>query len=79
MAKNKMTDLNNHLFLQLERLNDEELNGEKLQEEIHRAKAITCISKEIVSSAKLQLEVVRLISESGEVNQKLPEMLMLNK
>jgi len=74
-----MTDLNNHLFLQLERLNDEELNGEKLQEEIHRAKAITCISKEIVSSAKLQLEVVRLISESGEVNQKLPEMLMLNK
>jgi len=27
----------------------------------------------------LQLEVVRLISESGEVNQKLPEMLMLNK
>jgi hypothetical protein len=79
MAKNKMTDLNNHLFLQLERLNDEELNGEKLQEEIHRAKAITCISKEIVSSAKLQLEVVRLISESGEVNNKLPEMLMLNK
>ncbi len=42
--KNTLTDLNNHLFAQLERLGDEDLDGEKLQQEINRAKAISDIA-----------------------------------
>ncbi|MCP4064676.1 MAG: hypothetical protein GY740_15700 [Gammaproteobacteria bacterium] len=63
--KNKLTDLNNHLFAQLERLNDEELKGDKLQEEIDRSKAITGVSKEVVSNARLVLDAEKHKREYG--------------
>lgn len=42
--KNKLVDLNNHLFEQLERLNDDELTDADLEKEIKRSKAMACIS-----------------------------------
>lgn len=36
MPRNKLTDLNNHLFEQLERLNDGDLEGEELEKEIKK-------------------------------------------
>ncbi|AOY88614.1 hypothetical protein BKP64_10790 [Marinobacter salinus] len=63
--KNKLTDLNDHLFMQLERLNDESLKGEELQEEIERSKAITGVSKEVVSNARLVLDAEKHKREFG--------------
>ncbi|NDL64235.1 hypothetical protein [Acerihabitans arboris] len=54
--KNSLSDLNNHLFAQLERLSEESLAGEKLKEEICRTKAVTAVSKEIIANARLVLD-----------------------
>ncbi len=62
-TRNTLTDLNNHLFEQLERLNDEDLKGEQLQEEIMRAKAVGDMATKIVSNASLVLEAQRMFSD----------------
>ena len=55
MAKNKLSDLNDHLFVALERLNDEDLKPEGIEKEYLRAKAIVGISSQVINSAKLTL------------------------
>lgn len=60
MVRNKSIDLNNHLFEQLERLNDVELKGDDLKEEIERSKAVAGISKSIIENSKLALESEKL-------------------
>ncbi|MCS6175315.1 hypothetical protein ACRN9J_07155 [Shewanella baltica] len=72
--KNKLIDLNNHLFAQLERLSDESLKGEALQDEIHRSKSVTQISTQIVANARLALDAQIAANDMG-VGRKLPEML----
>ena len=47
---NKLSDLNNHLFAEIERLSDEELNEDELKSEIDRARAITSVSKQIIEN-----------------------------
>ncbi|WP_256090380.1 hypothetical protein [Aerococcus urinaeequi] len=60
MVRNKSIDLNNHLFEQLERLNDTDLKGDDLKEEIERSKAVAGISKNIIENSKLALEAEKL-------------------
>lgn len=74
--KNNITDLNNHLFAELERLGDEELSGEVLEREIVRARAISDVSRQIIDSAKVSLEAAKLQAEwGGRQNVDMPPML----
>jgi len=72
-TKNKITDLNDHLFLQLERLGDEELTGDKLCEEIARAKAISSLSSQIIQGSRVIIEAMRVVHEG--LVKKPPRML----
>ena len=73
--KNKLTDLNNHLFAQLERLSDEDLSEEQVEQECKRADAIVAVSDQILSGANTQLKAATLIANHGDRFAKmLPTM-----
>lgn len=64
--KNSLTDLNNHLFAQIERLGDEDLSGEDLEKEINRCDAITKVAKTIIESGNLSLQAKKHMDEYGK-------------
>ena len=63
--KNKLIDLNNHMFAQLERLGDESLTGDALKQEIERGKAIANVSRQVIDNAALALDAHKLELEYG--------------
>ncbi len=76
MAKNKLLDLNNHLFAELERLGDEDLKGDELKEELDRAKALSDVSEKIINNASLMLKAIHEQNEYGTVSRDVPKMLL---
>jgi hypothetical protein len=68
MAKNKITDLRDHLFAQLERLGDDAdmKNPIKREAEIDRSKAIVSVSKAITETAKVEISFLKALKESGK-------------
>ena len=74
-----MMDLNNHLFEQMERLNDDDLSTEELEKEIKRAKAMTDVSSQIIANAALGISAEKLKAQYGNQNIKLPRMLNNNE
>lgn len=63
-TKNKMTDLRNHLFETLERLNDTSAGNElKLGAEIDRAKAICEVAQTIINSAKAEIDYLKVTGQ----------------
>ena len=75
--KNTLLDLNNHLFEQLERLNDEDLTEERLGNELRRAEGITKIAAQIISNGELALKTMSHMDEYGYElgKRKAPAML----
>lgn len=57
--KNKIGDLRNHLFAQLERLSDDELSDEKLETEVFRAGAINKVADSIIKTAKVEIDFIK--------------------
>lgn len=75
MSKNKLIDLNDHLFAQMERLSDEDITGDKLIEEINRAKAVSGIASQIVANANLALEAAKFADDLGHKAESPTQLL----
>lgn len=63
--KNRLSDLNDHLFAQLERLSDEELAGEKLDSEVKRGTAVVAVADQIIRNASLTIQAAKILSDHG--------------
>lgn len=73
--KNTLGDLNNHLFAEIERLGDEDLTGEDLEQEISRAKAITSVASQIINNGHLVLQAQKFVDDKWNEEAKVPKML----
>ncbi len=59
MAKNKMSDLRDHLFETLEALKDSDKPMD-----IERARAISDVAQTIINSAKVEVDLVKAVGSS---------------
>jgi hypothetical protein len=75
MAGNMTLDgLNEHLFAQLERLNEAHIPAEKLKTEIERSRAVCSVAATIVNNARLALDAEKIRSGKEGIT-KLPRMI----
>lgn len=61
--KNKLIDLNDHLFAQLERLMDEDLEGDAFKQELMRSKSVSNLAQQIICNARLALNAQVAVQE----------------
>ena len=77
--KNNLTDLNNYLFEEIERLNDDETlkNEEDFNKEIKRAKTISCLAQQVVGIANSEINAIKTLNEYGIEKEDIPDMLKI--
>lgn len=62
--KNQITDLNDHLFMALERLNLEDLSTENIDAEATRAKAIVLVADKVLDTRRVTLAAAKFVFEA---------------
>lgn len=64
---NSITDLNDHLFKQLDRLSTEDMTPEQIEQECKRSGALVAVADQITGNAELQLKAAKLYAEHGQM------------
>lgn len=74
---NNLLSLNNYLFEELERLNDDETmqQEENFKKEMNRSKAISQVAKNIIDNANTMLEAKKYVDEYGLDKKEMPKLL----
>jgi len=63
--KNKLSDLNDHLFAQMERLAEEGLTPEQIDQEAKRGVAMVAVADTIIRNAGIQLQAAKIAFDGG--------------
>lgn len=63
MTKNRLDNLNDHLFAQIERLCEEDLTPDEIERESRRSIALTALAELTVRTATTQLQAIRMICD----------------
>ena len=71
MAKNKISDLRDHLFAALERIDDDTLTPEQIEAEVNKAKAISAIGSVIINSAKIEVDFIKATGRLDSASELL--------
>jgi hypothetical protein len=69
--KNKMVDVRTHLVAMMERLGDENLPSEKLDQTIEAAKATALVAGQYISAVKTEIEAVKIFAEIGKAPESV--------
>lgn len=78
--KNTLSDLNNYLFEQLERLQDDALDEAGLEKEIKRSESVQKVAKTIIENGALALQAKKHLDEYGQGDKvELPMLGMTEK
>lgn len=78
--KNTLADLNNYLFEQLERLQDDDLDEAGLEKEIKRSEAVQKVARTIIDNGTLALNARKHLDEYGNgENVELPMLGITDK
>lgn len=77
--KANLGDLNNILFEQVERLNEDDLTGEELDSQLKKSKAIGAIAETIVHNSSLILRAATLDLDNRLTDNKAPRKLLLGE
>lgn len=70
-----LTDLNEHLFEALDRITNEDLEGEALEAEIKRADTVVDIARTIIDNGTLTLKVMEHMEEYGRADHIVCNLL----
>jgi len=74
--KNTLADLNNILFEQLERLNDDELSDDELEKQLKKTDQIVKVSEKIIANGELAFRAIQHKDKYySSDSKKLPPML----
>ena len=63
--KNTLSDLNNYLFEAMERLTDDSLSSEQLDQEIKRAESMSKVANQIIQNGELAYRTMVHMDEYG--------------
>ena len=76
-TKNTLSDLNDYLFMEIEKLSDDDLSDDEIKRECTKARAIQGLAHAVINNAKLVLDAKKLDIKEGE--HVAPRILLGNE